>query len=356
MQITKTLKTLKWQNFILLTVSGIINAIGVTMFLAPVGLYDGGFSGTSMLLWQVTPDYMTLSIFLLILNLPFFLFGLKKQGLIFTVYSIYAIAIFSLASYIIQFVLPVNVATSSPIAGTDLFLCAVFGGLISGVGSGLTIRQGGAIDGVEVMAVIFAKRIGLTVGTFVMAYNAILYIIAGIVTSSFIIPLYSLVAYAVGLKAVDFIVDGLDKGKAALIITENSDAVCKELSELFGRGLTIVDAEGYYSKTSKKIVYCVVNRFQIGKLKRTVKTVDPNAFVAISEVTDSLGSQFKINKPSLSTFKRSQSSAVTAGNEELINSVAENSAVIDTPINQDTPLSDNLQEFPINNTKDLPED
>lgn len=115
---------------------------------------------------------------------------MKKQGILFTIYSVWSVLIYALASLIITDVLPVNVADSSPFAGNDLLLCAVFGGLISGVGSGLTIRFGGAIDGIEVLAVIFAKRVGITVGTFVMIYNVILYICIGIVFRSWQLPLY----------------------------------------------------------------------------------------------------------------------------------------------------------------------
>lgn len=178
------LKGLKIRNFFILFFAGVINSIGVTMFLAPVNLYDSGISGTSMLLWQVTPDYLNLPFFLVVINIPLFLFGLKKQGLQFTLYSVWTVLIYSLSSFLITDILPINVADSSPFAGKDLVLCAIFGGLISGVGSGLTIRYGGAIDGIEVMAVIFSKKLNMTVGTFVMIYNVILYIIVGIIFRS----------------------------------------------------------------------------------------------------------------------------------------------------------------------------
>ena len=135
-EIISELKLLKIKNFLLLFFAGIINSIGVTMFLAPVNLYDSGISGTSMLLWQITPDYLNLSVFLVALNIPLFLFGLKKQGLQFTIYSVWAVLIYSLSSFVITDILPIDVSTSSPFAGKDLILCAVFGGLISGVGSG----------------------------------------------------------------------------------------------------------------------------------------------------------------------------------------------------------------------------
>ena len=291
--IRNSLSQLRWQNFLLLIAAGTINAIGVTMFLAPVHLYDSGISGTSMLLWQVTPPAFTLSLFLVLLNVPLFLFGLKKQGLCFTIYSIWAVFVYSGVSFLINEVLPVDVATASPFAGSDLLLCAIFGGLISGIGSGLTIRWGGAIDGIEVMAVIFAKRLGLTVGSFVMAYNVVLYITIGIIWGSWILPLYSIVTYFVGNNAVDFIVEGLDKAKAVMIVTRCQDEICRVLSEEFGRGITQISAKGYFSGADNCVVYFVVNRFQIPKVKKLVAEADASAFVTITEISDVMGSSVK---------------------------------------------------------------
>ena len=152
---------IRWQNVALLTVAGFINAFGVTVFLSPVSLYDGGFSGTSMLLAQLMPD-VPLALLLILLNFPLFLFGYKRQGKLFTIYSLYAVSIYSLGTWLITYVLPIDIRTVSPIAGSDLFLCALCGGLISGLGSGLTIRYGGAIDGIEVLAVTFAKKLNIT--------------------------------------------------------------------------------------------------------------------------------------------------------------------------------------------------
>lgn len=289
----KQLRALKPINFLALLCAGIINAVGVTMFLAPVQLYDSGFSGTSMLLWQISPDFLSLSFFLVVLNIPFFLYGYKRQGLNFTIYSIFAVAVYAAASYLITYVFPVDVATASPFAGQDLLLCSAFGGLISGIGSGLTIRFGGAIDGVEVMAVIFAKRIGITVGTFVMAYNVILYIAVGCIMHSWVLPLYSIVTYCVAIKAVDFIAEGLDKAKSAIIITNREGAVSAALSEAFGHGITHMEATGYHSNQKQGMIYFVINRFQISKLTSIVQEIDPTAFVTITEVSDVFGSSLK---------------------------------------------------------------
>lgn len=277
---------LKYKNFLLLTMAGIINAFGVTVFLAPVALYDSGISGTSMLISQKTPDWLSLSVCLLVLNVPIFLYGLKKQGITFTIYAIYTVAIYSLAAWLITDVLPIDVSIVSPLAGSDLFLCAIFGGIISGIGSGLAIRAGGAMDGIEVLAIIFAKKLGITVGTFVMIYNVILYVICGFAIQSWILPLYSIVTYAAALKTVDFIIEGFDRSKAANIITTKPKPVCAALSEAFENGITIIDAKGYYSDSKKTMLYFVVNRFQVGRMTEIIQEIDPGAYISLTEVAD----------------------------------------------------------------------
>ena len=280
------LKELRFINFIMLIISGTVNAFGVTVFLAPVKLYDSGISGTSMLLSQISPEWMNLSFFLLLLNLPLFIFGLKKQGIVFTVYSVFAVGVYSLGAYLITDVLPIDVSIMSPIAEDDLLLCAIFGGLISGAGSGLTIRYGGAIDGIEVLAVIFAKKLGFTVGTFVMGYNVILYILCGISISSWILPLYSIVTYFAALKTVDFIVEGLDRSKGVMIVTSKPEEVSSALVHEFRCGTTKIDAKGGFTNKDMALVYFVVNRFQISKMKNLVHRIDPEAYLTIHEVAD----------------------------------------------------------------------
>ncbi len=278
------LRKFKLKNFLMLTVAGIINAIGVTIFISPVNLYDSGVSGTSILLSQLTG--WGLSVFLILLNIPLFLYGMKKQGRAFTIYAIYTVIIYSLAAWLITDILPIDVSVASPIAETDLLLCALFGGVISGVGSGLAIRYGGAMDGVEVMAVIFAKKIGISVGTFVMIYNILLYVLCGISKSSWILPLYSIVTYYAGLKTVDFIVDGLDRAKSAMIVTEHPTEICEALSAEFESGVTRLEAYGGYSGVKKYMIYFIVNRFQVTKMRDIVHEIDPLAYITISEVAD----------------------------------------------------------------------
>lgn len=271
-------------KLLFMALAGVVSAIGITLFLSPVHLYDSGIAGTSLLLSQITPPYLSLSVFLIVLNVPLMLYGLKKQGVAFTVYSVFAVIVYSICAYFIES--RIDVAEASPVAGKDLLLCAVFGGLICGAGSGISVRHGGAIDGIEVMAVIFAKQLNLTVGTFMMIYNVCLYILCGIILRSWTLPLYSIVTYYVALHTIDFIAEGLDRSKSVMIVTDKGDEVSKALMDEFGSGTTIIPAKGGFTSKDRTVVYFVVNRFQIARMRQIVHTADPHAYLTISEVAD----------------------------------------------------------------------
>lgn len=302
----------KPKNFIMLFIAGVVNAVGVTLLLLPLNFYDSGLSGVSMLIVQLMPEavqpYVQLWIPLILLNAPVFLFAMKKQGLEFTLYSLFAIMVYSLSSLVFQEIIPAEYTGISVIGGKDNLICAVFGGLLSGIGSGMAIRFGGTMDGMESLAVMFAKRMNLSVGNFVLIFNVFLYILIGILAYTNVIPgaianqrdflpaLYSIVAYFVASKAVDFISDGLDQAKGAFIITSRYELVCHALSEEFGRGLTVIDARGYYSQSEKEVIYCVINRFQVAKLREVVSRCDPVAFVTLMDITDVIGTSIKYSR------------------------------------------------------------
>ena len=136
------------------------------------------------------------------------------------------------------------------------------------------------------MAVIFAKSLNLTVGTFMMIYNICLYIICGLIFQSWVLPLYSIVTYYVALNTIDFIAEGLDRSKSVMIITEKGDEVSKVLMKEFGSGTTIIPAKGGFTSKERTVVYFVVNRFQIARMRQLVHRADPHAYLTISEVAD----------------------------------------------------------------------
>lgn len=298
-KINNFFKEFRLVNFVFLTIAGFINAVGVSLFLTPWSLLDGGISGTSFLLFRLSS--IPMPIFLICLNVPFFLLALKKMGYKTIIYSLYAISMYALAMFLYQSVFKLcgDDFMTSPFVTSeyDIILASIFGGLISGIGSGLTIRFGGAMDGIEVLGVMVSKKLNLTIGQFVMIYNVIIYILAGFILKNFQSPLYSIVAYALGLKAVDFIVEGLDKAKAAIIITDSPSEVAKAISQEMQRGITMLKARGYYSRGEKGMLYCVVNRFEINQLKNIIHSIDNKAFVSINEVSEIMGSNGVKFKP-----------------------------------------------------------
>jgi len=289
--LNKKLNTLNYQNFIFLIIAGAINAVGVALLLIPGGIIDGGLSGLSYLLSEFTT--VKISFYILFLNIPFFIFGYKKMGRNFIVYSMTSIVSYSIFMYLFQnvFYLCGSDSNISPFINITI-LNAIFGGLVSGVGSGLTIKSGGSIDGIDVVAVFLNKKVGLSVGTIVMIFNCIMYIIAGFLVG-FEYPLYSIIAYYAGIKSIDAIIEGLDKTKAIMIITEKGIEVAQSINDNMGRGITLLKGSGFYSKSEKTIIYYVVNRFDIGKIKSIIFSADPNAFISITDVSEILGSDIK---------------------------------------------------------------
>lgn len=280
----KRAQSFNLKNFLLILLGGVISAVGVSFFFYPVSLYDSGVSGLSMFLNQITS--VPISVFLIAINIPLFLFGLRRQGKIFTIYSVFAVVVFSIATYIFMHLLPYDLESVSPLAGTDRLLCAIFGGVICGIGSGLAIRNGGAIDGIDVLSIIFAKKIGISLGSFVMIFNLIVYNICGIVMQSWEVPLYSIIAYFVGSRVVDYVVQGFDREKCAMIVTVKSDEISEALSEEFKASGTIIEATGGYTKDKKEIVYFIVNRFEINKMRSIVQGIDPSAFISLLDTTE----------------------------------------------------------------------
>ena len=284
--IKNSLRSLKWYKFPLLTLAGIISSLGITAFLQPAKLYDNGIAGTSMFLADLTPPYLSLPLFLLVLNIPLILYGLKEEGLVFTIYSCFAVTMFSISTHIVSHYLITDTSAGSPVVGYDRFLCCIFGGLIVGCGSGLAIRLGGALDGIEVIAVTLSEKLGLNLNTFLLIYNVALYLVCGIVLGDWTQPLYSIVAYVIALKVIDYIIDGFDKNKAILIVTDRADEISQELSEEFHQGLTLINAKGYYSGQDKTLIHIIVNRFQIITARDIIQRIDPKAYISVSDISD----------------------------------------------------------------------
>lgn len=278
-QRTFLLKYLKKYAFIF--VGSILAAIGLEEFLVPNNIIDGGVVGISIMASYLTK--LPLSVFIVVLNLPFLYVGYKQIGKSFAFSTIFAVC--SLSFW-------VGVLHPVPEVTQDLFLAAIFGGITVGIGVGLIIRYGGSLDGTEIVAIILDKRTGFSVGEMVMFMNIFILGSAGLVFS-WDKAMYSLVAYYVAFKVIDVTIQGLDESKGVWIVTDNPEEIADALLARLGRGVTVLYGEGGYTGESKKVLYSVITRLEIAKLKVIVKELDSNAFVSIAEVHDVLGGRTK---------------------------------------------------------------
>ena len=266
-----------WSNLIMRCVMMILGAliytVGLDLFLVPNSIIDGGVVGISLMAAELSG--ISFSIFVVLFNLPFLYLGYRANGKNFTFSTLFSIVWMAIFSTFAHDFTPIT---------SDPFLGAIFGGIILGIGVGLIIRNGGSLDGSEIVAIIFDKRSTFSVGEIVMALNLIILGAAGFVYS-WNSAMYSLIAYFIAYKMIDITITGLDESKGVMIITdaENSKNIADALNANLNRGVTIMYGEGGYLKQPKHVLYSVVTRLEIMRLKNTVYEVDPSAFITIQD-------------------------------------------------------------------------
>ncbi|WP_188688947.1 YitT family protein [Pullulanibacillus camelliae] len=265
--------------FILAGVS--LEAVALEIFLVPNGIIDGGITGISIMLSHLTG--LSLGLFLFILNLPFFILGYKHMGKTFTITSLGAIIVLSILTTLFE---PIQAFTDDPL------LAAVFGGIFLGIGIGLVIRNGGTSDGTEILAILFNKSIPFSVGETVMFFNIFILGCAGFVFS-WNHAMYSLIAYFIAFKMIDVTTEGLESSKSVWIISDKHKDIGDTLNDRLGRGVTYLNGEGAYSGNDKSVIFTVITRLEEAKLKNIVKEIDPSAFLAIGDIHDVKGGNFK---------------------------------------------------------------
>lgn len=267
----------KFFDYLMLTMGSIIVAVGLELILAPNGLVDGGVTALSIMANRVW-DFPIWSIFIL-LNFPTLLFSAKYMGRKFVVRTIYANIVTSLALIALA---PFPAITSSEV------LIVLYGGLLLGTGVGLVVKAGGAVDGTEMLAIYINKRYRLSISTFLLAINAVILTIAAFVFT-LEKAMFSVAIFYIVSKVIDFILDGLNQGKSVMIISEKPDEVGETLMKDLDAQITYLFGKGGYTKEDRKIIYCITNRFMYPKLKDVVLTIDPEAVLEASYVTETAG-------------------------------------------------------------------
>jgi len=266
---------------LLLLIGAFIFAIGLEAFLVPNQIIDGGIVGVSIITSYLTET--KLAIWLVLFNLPFIFFGYRQIGKTFAIVTLIAIMLMSGFTILLHTIEPFT---------DDLLLSTVFGGFLLGAGIGLVIRAGGSLDGTEILAVSFTDRLPFSVGEIVMFFNIFILGTAGFVFS-WDRAMYSLITYFVAFKTIDIVLEGLDQSKAAWIITTAPDDIGQAIMDRLGRGVTYLHGEGAYTGDGKKVVFTVISRLEETKLKDILDDYDEKAFLAIGNIHDVRGGQFK---------------------------------------------------------------
>lgn len=269
------------QRIMLITIGAALMAVGLEIFLVPNHVIDGGIVGISIILSYLTG--WKLGIFIFILNIPFFFIGYKQIGKTFALSTLYGIIILSIGTTLLH---PVPAFTQ------DILLATVFGGIVLGIGVGMVIRYGGSLDGTEILAILFNKKLPFSVGEIIMFFNLFILGSAGFVFS-WDRAMYSLIAYFVAYKTIDITITGLDESKSVWIISDNSQEIGEAIMNRLGRGVTYINGEGAYSGDQKKVIFCVINRLEEAKLKEIVTESDKNAFLAVADIAEVRGGRFK---------------------------------------------------------------
>lgn len=270
-----------FKKYLTIFIGALIASVGLEIFLIPNEVIDGGVVGLSIM--AQTLSGFSIGIFLILFNLPFLYLGYKQIGQNFAIATLVAILFLSGWSKVMEPIPPLT---------TDPFLAAIFGGIIDGLGVGLIIRAGGSLDGTEIVAIIMDKKSVFSVGEVVMFINLFILSSAGLLYG-WDKAMYSLVAYFVISKMIDVVIKGLDESYAVMIVTNSHDDITSALNDRLGRGVTLLHGAGGYTGESKEVLYCVVTRLEVDKLKEIVLEKDENAFVTINAVHDIIGGRFK---------------------------------------------------------------
>ncbi|WP_271768018.1 YitT family protein [Aquimarina algiphila] len=270
---------------VFLIVLGVISAaFGLESFLLPNMFIDGGVTGISLLVSEITS--IPLYILIVVINIPFIFLGFKVIGKRFAIRATIAISGLALSLLLIDF----------PEVTQDKLLVSVFGGFFLGAGIGLSVRGGGVLDGTEVLAIFMSKKLGTTVGDAITIINVIIFSAAAYLLS-IETALYSMLTYLAASKTLDFVIEGIEEYTGVTIISEHNTKIMDMITHTMRRGVTIYQGKQGYGNHGHMneidILYTVVTRLEISKLNREIEKIDPNAFVIMHSINDTRGGMIK---------------------------------------------------------------
>ncbi len=272
-------------SLIMVTLGAVIAAFAVGVFLVPAEILDGGVVGVSIIISALSG--LPLSVLTFVLNVPFLLLGLKSLGKRFLFTGVWSMALFSVTLHVFE-----SMALDLDI---DPILHCVFGGVMLGFGVGLVLRGGGCLDGTEIVALLLSRKTRLSVGQIVFGFNIVIYTTAGFVFQ-WNSALFSLLAYFLSFKVIDMVEQGLEQAKSVMIITDDGRAMADAIYQRLGRTCTMMEGAGRISG-AKSVLYCVVTRVELSTMRRIIGEADGSAFVAISDISEIVGTHIKRRPP-----------------------------------------------------------
>lgn len=282
------LKGMRIKNVFFILLGAGIFGFGLVHFNMQNHLAEGGFTGLTLIiyqLWGIDPSYTNL-----ILNIPLFLIGWKFLGRLSFAYTIIGTVSLSVWLWIFgrwQFDMPL---------GNDLMLVALFAGVFIGVGLGIIFRYGGTTGGVDIIARLAQHFLGLGMGRTMFLFDAVVIGLSIITYLGYRQAMYTLVAVFIGARVIDFMQEGAYSARGAMIISEKNAEIADKIMLEMDRGVTVLKAYGSYSKAARDVLYCVVAKNELVRLKSAITSVDPHAFVSVSEVHDVLGEGFTLDE------------------------------------------------------------
>jgi uncharacterized membrane-anchored protein YitT (DUF2179 family) len=272
------------KDLLLIVIGIFLAAFGFKGFLLTNHFIDGGATGISLLISALTK--IPLYVLILTVNIPFVILGYKILGKEFVVKTTLAITGLALCLAFVDF----------PNVTNDNLLVAVFGGFFLGAGIGLSIRGGAVIDGTEILAIYLSRKFGTTIGDIIIVINVIIFSVAAYFLS-IEIALYSMITYVAASKTLDFIIEGIDEYIGVTIVSAKSTKIREMIINVMGRGVTVYQGKHGYGKSGETqnvdIIYTVVTRLELNKLKREIENITPNAFMVMNVVKDTKGGMIK---------------------------------------------------------------
>lgn len=284
MEITKKKRNkLKvFSKIIFIIIGALIAAYGLEAVLIPNNVSDGGVTGLSIVGSELFG--LPLGLLIGIINIPFVWLGYKQIGKSFAFYSVIGIASLAIGTSLMHHV--------PTIIEGDTLLVTVVGGIIIGLGMGLALRNGGALDGIDMLAVLLSKKLPFGTSDLILFLNAFVFIVVSTVfglQGAFL----SAIAYFIASKVIHIVEEGLSGSKTFKIITKQPELMVETIRDRLGRGATYSDAYGGYTNEQFKEITCVINRLEESKMKEIIHEIDMNAFVTVYDVAEVKGGTFK---------------------------------------------------------------